>query len=127
MSRKVKLLVDECMHTSLVKVATDRDYEANHVTHMGMGGLKDHELMAKVRDKDFTFVTNNAVDFRRLFRKEPIHVGLVIIVPNVAPAIQRELFEAVLDYVGDRDLINTAIEVDLDGNDTEIKEYTIPP
>lgn len=36
--------------------------------------------MLRLRDEDFTFVTNNAIDFRRLFRKEQIHSGLVIIV-----------------------------------------------
>ena len=40
--------------------------------------------------------SNNAVDFRRLFAKEPIHCGLLIIVPNVVPAIQRALFDVVL-------------------------------
>ena len=58
MSRRVKLLIDECLHTSLVKVATDRLYEAYHVAHLGMGGLKDHELMLRIRDEDFTLVTN---------------------------------------------------------------------
>src|SRR5438132_5013909 len=56
-----------------------------------MGGLKDHELMAKVRAAEFTFVTNNAVDFRRLFQYEPIHPGLVILIPNAMPSIQRAL------------------------------------
>ena len=83
MSRRVKLLIDECLHTSLVKVATDRQYEAYHVAHLGMSGLKDHEVMRTIRERDFTFVTNNAIDFRRMFRKEQIHAGLMIIVPNV--------------------------------------------
>jgi predicted nuclease of predicted toxin-antitoxin system len=99
-SRRVKLLIDECLHTSLVTVATDRLYEAYHVAHLGMSGLKDHELMLRIQNEDFTFVTNNAVDFRRLFAKEQIHAGLIIIVPNAVPAIQRALFESVLDYIG---------------------------
>ena len=86
MSRRIRLLIDECLHTSLVKVATDRLYEAYHVAHRGMSGLKDHELMLRIRGEDFTLVTNNAVDFRRLFRKEHLHPGLVILVPNVTPA-----------------------------------------
>ena len=106
MSPRVRLLIDECLHTSLVKVATDRLFEAYHVAHMGMSGLKDHELMLRIRDEDFTLVTNNAIDFWRLFRKEQVHPGLVILVPNVAPAIQRALLEAVLDYIGDRELVN---------------------
>ena len=126
MSRRVKLLIDECLHTSLVKVATDRLYEAYHVVHLGMSGLKDHELMSRIRDEDFTLVTNNAIDFRRLFGKEQIHPGLVIIVPNVVPAIQRALFAAVLDYIGDRELVNRAIEIKLSGYTTEIEEYEIP-
>ena len=126
MSRRVKLLIDECLHTSLVKVATDRLYEAYHVVHLGMSGLKDHELMSRIRDEDFTLVTNNAIDFRRLFGKEQIHPGLVIIVLNVVPAIQRALFAAVLDYIGDRELANRAIEINLSGYTTEIEEYEIP-
>jgi predicted nuclease of predicted toxin-antitoxin system len=124
-SRRVKLLIDECLHTSLVKVATDRLYEAYHVVHLGTSGLKDHELMLRIRDEDFTLVTNNAIDFRRLFRKEQIHPGLVIFVPNVPPAIQRALLETVLDYIGDRDLVNRAIEIKLTGDTSEIEEYEI--
>jgi predicted nuclease of predicted toxin-antitoxin system len=120
------LLIDECLHTSLVKVATDRLYEAYHVAHLGMGGLKDHELMLRIRDENFTLVTNNAIDFRRLFRKEQIHPGLVIIVPNIVPPIQRELLEILLDYIGDRDLVNRAVEITLSGDTAEIEEYDIP-
>ena len=125
MSRRVRLLIDECLHTSLVKVATDRLYEAYHVVHLGMSGLKDHELMLRIRDEDFTLVTNNALDFRRLFQKEQIHPGLVIFVPNVPPAIQRALLETVLDYISDRDLVNRAIEITLSGDTAEIEEYEV--
>ena len=83
MSRRVRLLIDECLHTSLAKVATDRLYEPYHMAHLGLSGLKDHELMSRVRAEDFTLVTNNAIDFRKIFGKEPIHCGLVIIVPNL--------------------------------------------
>lgn len=127
MSHRLKLLIDECPHTSLVKVAHDRQYEAYHVAHLGMSGLKDHQLMPTIREKDFTFVTNNTVDFKRLFRGEAIHAGLVIIIPNVVPAMQRALLAAVLDYVGDRDLTNHAVEISLDGRTILIREYEIPP
>jgi hypothetical protein len=102
-------------------------YEAYHVVHLGMSGLKDHELMPRIREKDFTFVTNNAVDFRRMFRNESIHAGLVIIIPSTAPVIQRALLGAVLDYVGDRDLVNRVIEIDLKGDIADIKEYETTP
>ena len=127
MSRRPKFLIDECLHTSLVKVAHHRQYEAYHVAHLGMGGLTDHELMAKVRAEEFTFVTNDAVDFRRLFRHEAIHPGLLILIPNATPSVQRALFSAALDFIGDRDLVNRVIEVNLRGETSVIREYEFPP
>ena len=126
MSGKIKLLIDECLHTSLVQTANQRQYEAYHVAHLGLSGLKDYELMRVIRERDFTFVTNNAVDFRRIFRTEPIHAGLIIVLPNAPPAIRRALLAAVLDYVGDRDLVNRTVEIYLKGDISEIKEYEIP-
>ena len=90
-----------------------------------MNGLKDHELMLRIRDENFTLINNNAIDFRRLFRKEQIYPGLVVIVPSVVPAIQRALLETVLDYIGDRDLVNRAIEIKLTGDTSDIEEYEI--
>ena len=49
----------------------------------------------------------------------------MIFVPNLPPAIQRALLEAVLDYIGDRDLVNRAIEIKLTGDTSEIEEYEI--
>lgn len=42
--------------------------------------------MPRIIEEDFTFVTNNARDFRKLYAKEDLHAGLVIIVPQVLPA-----------------------------------------
>ncbi len=41
----MKLLVDECLHTSLVTVAHSGGHSADHVSHRGLGGLKDWQLM----------------------------------------------------------------------------------
>jgi predicted nuclease of predicted toxin-antitoxin system len=90
----VKFLIDECLHTSLVAVAQIRGHEANHVNWLGLSGETDWDLMPRIVGEDFTFVTNNAKDFRKLYAKEPVHPGLVIIVPQVAPEKQRELFDA---------------------------------
>jgi hypothetical protein len=50
-------------------------------------------------ERDYTFVTNNRSDFLALYRRTPLHAGLVIIVPNVEPALQRQLFEAALGLI----------------------------
>lgn len=44
--------------------------------------------MPRIVAEDFTFVTNNTRDFRKLYAKEEFHAGLVIIVPQVLPALQ---------------------------------------
>ena len=52
------------------------------------------ELADRIVKDEFAFVTNNRVDFVRLFGRMELHAGLIIIVPNTIPAIQCALFEA---------------------------------
>lgn len=123
----MKFLIDECLHTSLVAVALDRGHECFHVNWLGLSGETDWDLMPRVVDGNFTFVTNNARDFRKLYAKEELHAGLVIIVPQVLPAQQRELFEAVLDELTNDDgLINEIIEISVKGAELAITRYILP-
>jgi predicted nuclease of predicted toxin-antitoxin system len=87
----VKLLIDECLRTSLVTVAHSVGHSAGHVNHRGLGGLKDWQLMRVIREEESTFVTNNRSDFLDLHGREPLHAGVIVIVPNVIPTQQREL------------------------------------
>ncbi len=57
--------------------------------------------MPRIIEEDFTFVTNNAPAFRKLYAKEELHAGLVIIVPQVLPMLQRELFALILQDLAD--------------------------
>lgn len=123
----MNFLIDECLHTSLVTIARERGHVADHVSWLGLSGTADWDLMPIIIGRDLTFVTNNASDFRRLYRSEPIHAGLVIIVPNVRPAFQRALFMALLEYLGDNvDLVNEAIEVRLERDEIQIDRYGLP-
>ncbi|MDK4728710.1 DUF5615 family PIN-like protein [Rhizobium phaseoli] len=92
----MKFLVDECLHTSLVAVAQSHGHDCFHVNWLGLSGETDWDLMPRIIEEDFAFVTNNARDFRKLYAKEELHAGLVIIVPQVLPAQQRELFALIL-------------------------------
>ena len=87
----LKFLIDECLHTSLVQVAHAAGYVADHVNYLSLGGLKDWQLLPVIRERGFTIVTNNGADFLAPFGKEPLHPGIIIIVPNVTPVLQREL------------------------------------
>jgi predicted nuclease of predicted toxin-antitoxin system len=122
----VKLLIDECLHTSLVEVAHAGGHVADHVNYLGLGSSKDWELMATIRAQDYTFVTNNRSDFLVLHGQEPLHPGVIIIVPNVTPLRQRALFSAALKHIGGRDLTNTVVEVKYTGNRTVCSEYALP-
>lgn len=99
---------------------------ADHVNYLSLGGLKDGQLLPVIREREFTFVTNNGADFLALFGKEPLHPGIVIIVPNVMPVLQRELFKAALDHIGARDLTNSVVEVKYVRDRIVCSEYALP-
>jgi len=122
----VKLLIDECLHTSLVNVGHSAGHTADHVAHRGLSGLKDWQLMQVIREQEYTFVTNNRSDFLALHGKEPLHAGVIVIVPNVVPLQQRELFAAALKHIGTRDLTNTVVEVQFAGGEIKCSEYELP-
>jgi predicted nuclease of predicted toxin-antitoxin system len=122
----MRFLIDECLHESLVGVAHAAGFEATHVNHLGLSGKPDWELAERIAEDEFTFITNNRVDFILLFGNMELHAGLIILVPNVVPALQRALFEAAIQYLGGRDLINAAIEVTLDGKVVRCVEYQLP-
>ena len=122
----MKFLIDECLHTSLVQVAQAAGYMADHVNYLSLGGLKDWQLLPVIRQRELTFVTNNGADFLALLGKEPLHPGMIIIVPNVTPVLQRELFGAALDHIGARDLTNSVVEVKYVGDRIVCSEYDLP-
>jgi len=123
----MKFLVDECLHTSLVPLAHEAGHICDHVNFLGFGGHKDWRLMITIRREDYTFVTNNRTDFTTLYGKEKLHAGLVIILPNVTPSRQRDLFRAALSHIGKRDLINAVLEVGFVGAKASCQEYSYPP
>lgn len=123
----MNFLVDECLHTSLVDVAVEAGHEATHVNYRGLSGLQDWNLMSPIQEEAFTFVTNNAKDFRKLYAQEEIHAGLIILIPNVPPDEQRILFAAALEDLELEDgLVNEAIEVAVVDGEIEITRYELP-
>jgi predicted nuclease of predicted toxin-antitoxin system len=123
----MRFLIDECLHESLVGVAHAAGFEATHVNHLGLSGKADWELAERIAEDEFTFATNNRVDFIRLFGKMELHAGLIVIVPNLAPALQRGLFQAAIQYLAGKNLINAVIEVTLNGKTVTCVEYQLPP
>lgn len=120
-------LIDECLHHSLVEVAQENGFLAFHVDRLGLKGARDWQLLQRATLHHLTVVTNNAIDFRRLYSRAAIHPGLVLILPMVNPERQRALFRAVLqDLAGRTDLINRIIEVDQTGDAFIFREFELP-
>lgn len=117
---KDPFLVDECLSPDLVALAHARGHAATHVVHRGRQGSEDADLMPIIRAGDFVFVTNNEGDFVRLFRREDVHSGLIIVVPGgLEVAEQLRLFGAVLDVIEPLpDIMNKIVRVQLDGQVT---------
>ncbi len=61
----MRFLIDECLHTTLVAVAQSRGHECFHVNWLGLSGETDWDLMPRIVEGNFTFVTNNARDYGR--------------------------------------------------------------
>ncbi|MFD3266665.1 DUF5615 family PIN-like protein [Phenylobacterium ferrooxidans] len=123
----MRFLIDECLHPTLADVAHGAGHEAHHVNFLGLASTKDHDLMPRILEGDFVFVTNNAADFRRLYQAQAIHAGLVILVPQAPPTQQRVLFLAAMEEIGpDNGLINEALEVLIDGDEVIFNRYEWP-
>ena len=123
----MKFLIDECLHTSLVVVANDNGHDGFHVNWLGLSGEKDWDLMPRIVAEDYTFVTNNARDFRKLYGRQDVHAGLIIIVPQVVPALQRDLFELILQEIaGGEELLNEVIEISIEDDEAVLTRYSLP-
>lgn len=124
----MKFLIDECLSIGLVAVASEAGQEAQHVARIGKAGWKDWNVAGYAVAGDFVLVTNNASDFRQLYAAQPLHAGLVIILPNVNRAMQQRIFRRVLDHLARLgEPVNQVLEVDIDGDDVTFNLYDLPP
>ena len=65
---------------------------------------KDWNVARHAAEGNFVLVTNNASDFRMVYAAQPLHAGLVIIIPSV----------------------NRVLEVDIEGDEVTFKLYDLP-
>jgi predicted nuclease of predicted toxin-antitoxin system len=114
----MRFLIDECLTTALISVANLRGHDAQHVVLIGKAGWGDWNVTRHAISGDFIVVTNNATDFRKLYAAQPLHAGLVILLPNARREVQKKLFNdalAELAIIGEP--INQVLEVGLDGQE----------
>ena len=123
----MRFLIEECLSIDLVSIAAQAGHEAQHIARVGKAGWKDWNVVRYANDGDFVLITNNASDFRRLYARQPIHAGLVIIIPQVNRAMQQRLFRGALAELATLDEpLNYVLEVDIDGDDVTFNLYDLP-
>jgi hypothetical protein len=143
-----RFLIDNCLTPSLVKLARDAGYEAMHLRDLKIENRKDWDLVPVIEEGGWTFVTNNAKDFRGpvaaagssgQYRRMPGHEGLVCLNgPREGMNIRMhtELFSAVLGHIGNldddprgADLAGQVVEATIetaDATGVEIRRYDLP-
>ena len=134
-----KILIDENLSPSLVAMAHGRGFECSHVSHLGKMGQKDWELKGTILEGDWTFVTNNSVDFRGPTDKPGssgqyagviLHAGLVCIdaIRGLNLALQKQLFMLILnDLETNGDLTNQLLNVSVDkAGRVQIRRRSLP-
>ena len=134
-----KILIDENLSPSLESVAHRRGFQCSHVNSLGKGGQKDWQLKPAIIEGDWTFVTNNSIDFRGPSNKPGsageyadvrLHAGLVCInAPfGLNLDLQRQLFDLILDdFEENGDLTNQVLEVDLKKNgEVQLRRIALP-
>jgi hypothetical protein len=95
---------------------------------IGKAGWKDWNVARHAAAGDFVLVTNNVSDFRRLYTTQPLHAGLVIILPNVNREEQQRLFLGALGELGQLgEPVNRVLEDDIDGDEVIFTFYDLPP
>ena len=136
----MKFLIDECLSPELARLARERGYgESTHIAWLGKSGWKDWSLKPVILDGDWTFVTQNAVDFRGppaspgskgQYADVTIHAGLICLNgPSTGMDLDMimELFEVALRALEqDGDLVNQVLEVTLEGDEIRILRYILP-
>lgn len=101
-----------------------------HVTWLGMRSRSDRTIVRRAIDEGFVLVTNDALDFTALYRREAIHPGLVCL--NIAPTLmslgtQKSLFLLALQQLGQAEPVNEVLDITAEaGGALRVEKYSLP-
>lgn len=95
-----------------------------------MSGFKDHAITSHAVNDGFVFVTHNTVDFRSLYARQEVHVGLIGF--NTAAGmmsldLQKRLFLLALSELSEREAWNEVLEISVNAQGlVTIDRYNLP-
>lgn len=97
----MQFLIDECLTPALARDAIDRGFLlSSHVVWRGLQGAADWQVCRYAMAHGFVLVTNNVMDFKKLYRRQATHPGLICLTldrSEMSRPAQRRLFAAALD------------------------------
>jgi len=123
-----RLLIDENLSVQLPQFVRTRGYECMHVRDLGLLSEKDWDLLRRIREEDWTLVTNNVEEFRtRYRRKVDLHAGVVFLISSAGVDAQIGALKAALDDI-DRDgnLMNTEVLVEPYRDGYRVRRFDLP-
>ncbi len=113
--------IDENLSPGLALTAQARGFRALHAVWAGLRWVKDAKIAAYAISKDLILVTNNLVDFRRIYLKEELHPGLIFLSVADTDIMDREaqhhMFGAAVESVVVSEPVNEGVTVELSEND----------
>lgn len=127
----MKFLIDECLSPDLAMLARGQGYvESTHVSWLGMSGAKDHLVTSRAIIDGFVLVTHNTVDFRPLYARQEVHVGLIGF--NTAAGImslglQKSLFLLAMSELAGSEAWNEVLEISVIAQGlVTVERYDLP-
>jgi predicted nuclease of predicted toxin-antitoxin system len=113
-------LIDENLSPGLALGAQARGSRAFHASWVGLRGASDSKIAAYAIARDLILVTNDLVDFRRIYSRKGLHPGLIFLTVSDIAVMDREaqhhMFGAALDSAMANEPVNEAITVVLSEN-----------
>lgn len=113
----VKLLLDENLSPRAAIELRADGCDVAHLRERGRLGIADPEVLELAFAEDRVLVTANVGDFRKLAAAREVHAGIVLILDG---GLRRDeqlevLRRVIVALEADRDLVNRALTVALDG------------
>jgi predicted nuclease of predicted toxin-antitoxin system len=121
-------LIDENLSVQLPRLVHVRGYECMHVRDLGLLSEKDWDLLKRIREEDWTLVTNNVEEFRVRYRRRiDLHAGVVFLASGAGIETQTSALNAALDDIGrDGNLMNTEVLVEPYGDEYRVRRFDLP-
>jgi predicted nuclease of predicted toxin-antitoxin system len=120
LAARLGYLIDENLSPGLALAAQARGFRALHASWVGLRGASDSKIAAYAIARDLILVTNNLVDFRRIYLKKELHPGLIFLTVSDIAVMDREaqhhMFGAAVESAMASEPVNEAITVVLSEN-----------